>query len=125
MLIVSMALSERPYAPSGRSQFFFPVAVKWLLISNFAIFVSNFLGRAFGFDWIFYPFGLVPDMVVRKGAIWQLATYMFLHSTGGFTHILFNMLTLWSFGTDIEYAWGTKKFLKYYFEKCRISIIVD
>ena len=115
MLKIVMPLAERPYAPSGRSQFFFPVAVKWLLISNFTIFVINFLARAYGGEWIFYPFGLVPEMVVYKGAIWQLVSYMFLHSTLGFMHILFNMLTLWSFGTDIEYAWGTRKFLKYYF----------
>ena len=110
-----MALSERPYAPRGSSQLFFPVAVKWLLISNFAIFVLTFLGRAYGFDWIFYPFGLIPGMVVGKLALWQLVTYMFLHSSSGFTHVLFNMLTLWMFGKDIEESWGTRRFLKYYF----------
>ena len=61
-----MALSERPYAPRGSSQLFFPVAVKWLLISNFAIFVLTFLGRAYGFDWIFYPFGLIPGMAAGR-----------------------------------------------------------
>src|SRR5438045_9264616 len=39
--------------------------------------------------------------------------YMFLH--GGFTHLLFNMLTLWFFGTQLERDWGTRRFLKYYF----------
>ena len=47
-------------------------------------------------------------------AIWQLVTYMFLHDRG-FGHILFNMLTLWMFGMDLERDWGTKHFLKYYF----------
>ena len=38
---------------------------------------------------------------------------MFLH--GGIWHLLFNMLTLWFFGTQLERDWGTRQFLKYYF----------
>jgi membrane associated rhomboid family serine protease len=30
-------------------------------------------------------------------------------------HILFNMLTLWMFGMQLESEWGTRQFLKYYF----------
>jgi membrane associated rhomboid family serine protease len=33
----------------------------------------------------------------------------------GFFHILFNMFTLWMFGSDLERSWGTRFFLKYYF----------
>ena len=110
-----MALSERPYAPRGQSQFFFPVAVKWLIISNTVLFVLYFLAHAFSYDQIFSPFLLVPGMVVQFFMIWQLVTYMFLHSPLGFQHILFNMLMLWFFGVELEQAWGTKKFLKYYF----------
>jgi len=40
---------------------------------------------------------------------------MFLHDPGGFSHILWNMLTLWLIGSDLERDWGTKYFLKYYF----------
>jgi membrane associated rhomboid family serine protease len=38
---------------------------------------------------------------------------MFLH--GGIGHLLFNMLALWMFGTDLERTWGTRFFTKYYF----------
>jgi membrane associated rhomboid family serine protease len=38
---------------------------------------------------------------------------MFIH--GGAFHILFNMLTLWMFGTELERTWGTRYFLKFYF----------
>jgi membrane associated rhomboid family serine protease len=38
---------------------------------------------------------------------------MFLH--GGITHLLFNMLALWMFGSTLEQDWGTRRFLKYYF----------
>jgi membrane associated rhomboid family serine protease len=45
--------------------------------------------------------------------VWQLVTYMFLHA--GLFHILFNMLALWMFGTELERVWGTRYFLKFYF----------
>jgi membrane associated rhomboid family serine protease len=57
--------------------------------------------------------GLVPVSVVQQFRVWQLGTYMFLH--GGVFHILFNMLALWMFGTELERLWGTRGFLKFYF----------
>ena len=59
--------------------------------------------------------GLSPQAVFEQFALWQPFTYMFLHSTGGFGHILFNMLALWMFGTELERTWGTRFFTKYYF----------
>lgn len=44
--------------------------------------------------------------------IWQLVSYMFMH--GDFTHLLFNMFTLWIFGRQLEYDLGGKRFLTYY-----------
>jgi len=91
----------------------FPSGVKWLLISNTIVFVlSSVLGQT-SFGEIFNLFALVPRAVVFHLAIWQLATYLFLH--GGVWHLLFNMLTLWMFGATLERDWGTRKFLKYYF----------
>jgi hypothetical protein len=59
--------------------------------------------------------GLTPQAVFEQFALWQPLTYMFLHSTGGVGHILFNMLALWMIGTDLERTWGTRFFVKYYF----------
>ena len=42
-----------------------------------------------------------------------LIGYGFIHAD--FMHLLFNMLMLWMFGAEVERAWGTVKFLKYYF----------
>ena len=92
-----------------------PEGVKWLLISNIALFVLYFLGNRFGYgDW-FTPFGLVPGAVVFRAKIWQLVTYLFLHDPSGFSHILWNMLFLWMFGKDLENVWGRKRFLQFYF----------
>src|SRR5256885_2232849 len=98
---------------AGGYSSFFPRGVKWLLISNIAIFVISFLTARFELSQIFNLLALSPELVLRHFAIWQLFTYMFLHGTIG--HILFNMLTLWMFGMDLERDWGTKRFLKYYF----------
>ena len=43
---------------------------------------------------------------------WQLVTYAFLHA--GMAHVLFNMLGVYSFGSDLERVWGSRRFLLYY-----------
>lgn len=43
---------------------------------------------------------------------YQLVTYMFLH--GSFSHLFFNMFTLWMFGRILEEDLGTKRFLIFY-----------
>jgi membrane associated rhomboid family serine protease len=91
----------------------FPIGVKWLLISNTAIFFLMVIAAKINPDtaeW-FLPLELAPIMVIHL-AVWQLVTYMFLH--GGIMHILFNMLTLYWFGPDLERTWGLQRFLKYY-----------
>lgn len=44
----------------------------------------------------------------------QLVTYMFMHSSAGIGHILFNMFAVYMFGAALENIWGAKKFLFYY-----------
>jgi len=85
----------------------FPKGVKWLLISNVAVFVLGFFAGLLHLDRPLSILALVPIQVVRNLFVWQLATYLFLH--GGFGHILWNMLALWMFGADIESVWGTRR----------------
>jgi len=78
---------------------------------NIAIFlVVSLLGIAGVINRIF---GLVPYLVNTRFTVWQFFTYMFLH--GGIGHIFFNMFALWMFGTELEYNWGSKDFLWFYF----------
>ena len=44
---------------------------------------------------------------------WQVITHMFMY--GDMFHLLFNMFTLWSFGTVLEHTLGAKKFIILYF----------
>jgi membrane associated rhomboid family serine protease len=51
--------------------------------------------------------------MVMRGWVWTFVTYMFVH--GGFSHILFNMLALFIFGTQVERYMGSREFLSFYF----------
>jgi membrane associated rhomboid family serine protease len=83
-------------------------ALKALIGANVVMFViTTFAQSLVGY------LGLVPAFVLHQFWVWQLATYMFLH--GGIFHIVFNMLALWMFGTELEHMWGTRYFLKFYF----------
>jgi rhomboid family protein len=84
-------------------------AVKVLLITNVVTWLINMLAPA-----MTLKLGLSPKDVFTGFAIWQPFTYMFLHDTSGFGHILFNMLALWMFGTELERTWGTRFFTKFY-----------
>ncbi|MBL7976218.1 MAG: rhomboid family intramembrane serine protease, partial [Candidatus Kapabacteria bacterium] len=44
--------------------------------------------------------------------VWQLITYQFMHAD--VMHILFNMLMLWVFGSELENTLGWKRFLTIY-----------
>lgn len=89
-----------------------PPVVKNLLIINVIFFLAQLALPRVGFDlsefcslynWrseLFYPH--------------QLVTYMFLHSTLDFSHLLFNMFGLWMFGRVLESTMGAKRFLTYY-----------
>jgi membrane associated rhomboid family serine protease len=104
-------LSSYSFGPGPLS-----TALKALIGANIIVFVAQFVAPI-----VTELFGLHPAWVIpaaSRGAehsfwLWQTATYMFLHA--GVFHILFNMLALWMFGTELERIWGTRYFLKFYF----------
>lgn len=89
-------------------------AVKILLIANVGIwfFGQLLLEGYLGFSLQKY-FALIPGRVLFDGMIWQVVTYMFLHSLS-VSHILFNMLMLWFIGSELEQKWGTRFFTGFY-----------
>lgn len=44
---------------------------------------------------------------------WQVVTHMFMHQD--WKHLLLNMLSLFMFGSSLEFLWGPRRFLFYYF----------
>ena len=84
-------------------------AVRMIILINVAIFVASLVAPVTILQWL----GLMPADVMR-GEVWQLATYLFVHSPRTLSHVLFNMLAVWMFGTELERRWGTVAFAKYY-----------
>ena len=95
---LSYAIGPGPLSP----------AIKALIAANTAVFVASLIWPV-----LRVYLGLIPAAVVEQLWLWQPFTYMFVHA--GFTHIVFNMLALWMFGTDLERMWGTRFFVRYYF----------
>lgn len=90
-------------------------AIKALIATNVAVFLLMWLmPEGLGQD-VQEFLGLLPVAIFEAFRVWQPVTYMFLHDTRAFGHILFNMLALWMFGTELERMWGTNAFLRYYF----------
>jgi membrane associated rhomboid family serine protease len=94
----------------------FTRAVTWLLGINTGIFLLMVLLPLLRLGivnaYIGHYCALTPADVVAHGRIWQLVTYSVLHE--GLWHLLGNMLGLWMFGSAIESAWGTRRFLELY-----------
>jgi membrane associated rhomboid family serine protease len=88
-------------------------AIKLLIAVNVAVFLIMALMPPLTRQAVQEFLGLMPEAIFESFRIWQPVTYMFLHGTIG--HILFNMLSLWMFGTELEHLWGTRPFLRYYF----------
>lgn len=106
---------------------FFPPVIKYLLITNIAVFLlQNFIFASLSaggenLAYLFFKyFALQPissdslhsSPIIGPFMPWQLFTYMFMH--GGFWHLFLNMFALWMFGMELENIWGSKKFLMYY-----------
>src|SRR5581483_11967644 len=72
---------------------------KWLIGVNVLAFVVQMLTRE---SRLFTPFLWLDVEGVLHGEVWRLLTYAFLHDTQSLWHILFNMLFLWWFGSDVE-----------------------
>jgi len=87
----------------GTISFSFPPFEGW--VRRIIVFAELILRRVFGADlrWVDEWFALIPVFVV-KGEIWQLVTYSLLHA--GWSHLFFNMLTLWFIGAYLERDWG-------------------
>ncbi len=82
--------------------------VKWLLITNTAVFfVDMFRGHQF------LEFGAFAiQSAIFEFRIWEFITFQFLHGSLG--HLLFNCIGLFFFGPWLERWWGSRKFIIFY-----------
>jgi len=66
-------------------------------------------------------FGLVPELLF-KGMIYQLLTWVFFH--GNITHLLFNMLGFWMFGSLLQDYLGHRRFFYFCLSAAIISGVI-
>ena len=90
-----------------------PLAVKVILAINVVVFVLQLaIGNALA-HFMLWPLG-----GAEAGGLgfqpWQLVTYGFMHDPRNIGHLAFNMLALAMFGSQLEYTWGTRRFVTYY-----------
>lgn len=90
-----------------------PVTRNIIIINVIVYIITNFLfPQLYNSLSGFYPFS--PNF-----ESWQIITHMFMHARMGegigLMHIIFNMLTLWSFGPILEQTLGERKYLILYF----------
>ena len=92
-----------------------PPVVMNLMIANLIVFLAMSLYDEMFIIGKFALFNVDMRELSREATLfewWQPVTYMFLH--GGFSHLFFNMFSLWMFGRTLEYEMGWKRFLTYY-----------
>ena len=93
-----------------------PPITKNIIIINIVVYlITNLFNSQYLYEILsgYYPFSPLFHS-------WQVITHMFMHAPWGggglgITHILFNMLTLWSFGPALEQTLGEKRYLILYF----------
>jgi rhomboid family protein len=87
-----------------------------------ALILAN--GLAFVLELVLGDAAIVPFALWPLGSQfmpWQPFTYAFLHA--GLPHLLFNMLGVYMFGSDLERVWGPRRFLAYYLS-CALAAAV-
>lgn len=110
--------NNSPYYPGGFLSGVTPGARLIILINAIAFGVQIFcrLLQSWGvgpFDlWLTYYFALNPELVVNQFWLWQLLTCSILH--GDPLHIIFNMLVVYFFGSEIEKYYGKKQLFGFY-----------
>lgn len=83
--------------------------VRNLVIINVLVFIIGYIAQKQGIPWL-ETFVLFP-MGTENYGVHQWISHQFLH--GGITHLLFNMIALFSFGPIIEKYFG-KDFIWFY-----------
>lgn len=95
-----------------------PPVVLNLIIANFVVFLATMLYDSnmmyANFAMFNVDFRCLGEADMTLFEPWQPLTYMFMHSSVDFSHIFFNMFSLWMFGRTLELEMGWKRFLIYY-----------
>jgi membrane associated rhomboid family serine protease len=94
------------------------LVTKVLIGINLAIYLVQLsVGDAFTNRFTLFGDALLSGHMqgVAEGQWYRMLTSMFLHSPSSYTHIIFNMLSLWWVGGPLEAALGRARYITLYF----------
>lgn len=121
-----MGIYDRDYYRGGRNTFLDSLSrtgqvCKWLILINVGVYLLQVITLPPpGLNFAALDYGFVTDTLkmdvakVMEGQVWRLLTYAFLHDPTSLWHLLFNMLFLWWFGSELESIYGPREFLSFY-----------
>lgn len=89
-----------------------PMVTKNLIIINLLFWVASLVLPKVGINLVELLGLHFPG--VKDFYPYQFVSYMFMHDTASFTHVLFNMFGVYMFGRVLEDVWGPKRFLTFY-----------
>lgn len=90
-----------------------PPVTKNIIIINLIVWVMEAIFPRFSSIVVNY-FGLHYFLASGFNPV-QPITYLFVHDPNSIFHVLFNMFTLWMFGSTLEAVWGSRRFFIFYF----------
>ncbi len=135
-----MGIYDRDYYRQGRSGFRLTAprsAVGAIILLNVAVFVLEIVEQAASGDARGRESTVVnilsthvsvdspqDDTLRRPWMWWQFLTCGFVHDPRQMSHIVFNMLTLFFLGRDVEEWYGTREFIRLYLAMLVFSAMV-
>lgn len=84
-----------------------PITLALIALNGLIYALSQLTGPS-----IVLTFGLWPPGSGAPFHLWQLVTYSFLH--GSLLHLVFNMVAIWMFGSQLERRWNDLRYLLTY-----------
>ncbi|MFM7206933.1 MAG: rhomboid family intramembrane serine protease [Planctomycetaceae bacterium] len=94
--------------------------VNSIIAINVGVWLANFILSGNLFEGLLPPislheiFCLPEDLPRHPWSCYTLLTYGFLHDPTSPWHVIFNMLTLWFFGREVEAVLGRAEFVRFY-----------
>ena len=90
-------------------------AVKVLIAANVGMYLLQYMSPSVEYWLALWPLAGLPEYPDSSFHVWQLVSYAFLHDPASIYHLLFNMLGLYMFGSQIEDHVGPRRVLTLYF----------
>jgi membrane associated rhomboid family serine protease len=124
-----MAFQDRDYyRGTSETGYVTSMVVKLIIVNGIVFLIEAVLlahyQDASGRNGVASLLGVHSNTIVRPDLWWQFLTAGFVHAPERLTHILFNRLGLYCFGTPLEERYGRREFLWFYLSATVLGFIV-